>query len=175
MKTTTNFDFIYKNNYSAILKFIDNRVNHDKMVAEELTNDVFIKANEHLKIFNPELAQLTTWLHTIAKNVIIDHYRKIKQQNQSIDVDNAMELPSNNATSNGIEGKELMLSINTAINLLRSKQQREVFNLYYLNNKKYEEIAEILDISMSNVKVTLLRAKECLQKSLVNVYQREFA
>lgn len=176
----TTFESIYKDNYKAIFNFIKGRVGFNTEVAEELTNDVFIKVNEHLKVFNPELSKVSTWIHTIAKNIIIDHYRKNKNSHltQSTDLINSegnevFVIPSNANTSDLIEGKELSSAIHNAMEKL-SQKQREVAELFFLHNKKYVEICEILDIPMERVKVTLLRAKIKLQESLKEVYEYSY-
>ena len=68
-----------------------------------------------------------------------------------------------------IESKELQKAINTAMCKL-NETQKNVVDLYFIKGRKYEEIAEILNIGMSNVKVTLLRAKAILQTQLQNEY-----
>ena len=44
--------------------------------AEDLTNTVFEKAFAAMGRYEPSPAQFSTWLYTIARNVVIDHYRK---------------------------------------------------------------------------------------------------
>jgi RNA polymerase sigma-70 factor (ECF subfamily) len=178
----TLFNQVYAENYSKILNFIKNKINGDLETAEELTNDVFLKVNEHLSIFNPDLATISTWIHTIAKNIVINHYRKQKEQLISIDnvhSDNDgkkhyITISSDDNTSDKIESRELSLAIDTAMNKLTGKY-KEVAKLYFLHNKKYVEIADILDIPLNSVGTTLLRAKEALQWQLRNVHKSVLA
>lgn len=176
---TKKFNDVYVEYHSRILKFINYRINLDLATAEELTNDVFMKVNEHLAIFDCDKSKLNTWIHSIAKNIIIDHYRKMKNNTDSINKVNAdgvlkVQIYSNDIASDLVEGKELQSAINTAMNKLKNKQ-KQIAELYFFHNMKYVEIAELLDIPLNSVKVTLLRAKEELQYSLKNVYKYSIA
>ena len=77
------FNEIYSEYYSYVLNFISQKVSRD--VAEELTNDVFMKVNNNLDRFNPEKSKMSTWIISIAKNAIIDNFRKVKLQTTSIE------------------------------------------------------------------------------------------
>lgn len=176
----SDFAVIYKQYYSVVLDHIKFKINGDIMIAEELTDDVFIKVSEHLKIFNPDRASIKTWILTIARNIVIDYYRKVKEQTISIngfvnsEGHETIQIHSTLKASNKIEGQELGSAINTAMNQLTGKQ-KEIAELYFMHNKKYVEIAQVLDIPLGSVKATLLRAKESLQYLLRNVYQTEMA
>jgi RNA polymerase sigma factor (sigma-70 family) len=79
---------------------------------------------------------------------------------------------SNCPTNQRYDKQELNNSIMSAIGKLKGNY-KTIAELFFLEEKSYEEISTVLDISMSNVKVTILRTREKLQELLSNV--REMA
>ena len=71
------FNQIYSDNHKRVLNFITMKIN-DNLIAEELTNDVFMSLYKHLNSFDETKASMTTWIMNFAKNKVIDHYRKVK-------------------------------------------------------------------------------------------------
>jgi RNA polymerase sigma-70 factor, ECF subfamily len=168
---------LYQQHYAKILNFINFRVKNT-VIAEELTNDVFMKAYDHLAIFDASISHITTWLYNIAKNKVIDYYRTEGQKSQrylntSDFVDSEgnefFQISDNADTSSVAEGNEVSADINKALEGLKPNYKR-VAELFFLEQKQYNEIAEILQMPMNTVKVTLMRAKEMLQKSLQGSY-----
>lgn len=167
-----DINFIYNKYYNKILSFVKFRIN-DPERAIEITQDVFIKANEHLASYDVNIAAVNTWLYTIAKNKVIDHYRSDKSHlktNVSDYTDDqgneTYQFVDHNESSDHIlENKELLSKINDSFNQLKGNYKK-VAMLALIDQKSYAEIAEICDLSLSNVKVTLMRAKEKLQGML---------
>jgi RNA polymerase sigma-70 factor (ECF subfamily) len=69
------FTHLYRLYFSQVFTFINFRVTR-REDAEDLANTVFEKALAAIDRYQPKPAQFSTWLYTIAKNCIIDHYRK---------------------------------------------------------------------------------------------------
>jgi len=174
----TEFQQVMEANKGMITAFVSKKVNN-QAVSEEIVADTFIKAWQHFDTFDVSKSQITTWLHTIAGRLVIDYYRTINKQRKL----EFTEMPENSdylqvsgnvqdfasPASELIESKELQKAISAAMENLKPIQQ-QIVNLYFVKGRKYEEIAEILNIGMSNVKVTLLRAKAILQSKLQNEY-----
>ena len=72
---STAFTSLYRLYFSQVFTFINFRV-ASREDAEDLANTVFEKALGAIDRYRPRPAQFSTWLYTIAKNCIIDHYRK---------------------------------------------------------------------------------------------------
>jgi RNA polymerase sigma-70 factor (ECF subfamily) len=175
------FDKIYKEYYYPVLDRIRKSINNDTETAKELTDDVFIKVNDHLSVFNPEKAKLITWIFSIAKNTVIDYYRannKVRQLALTELNDVSETFAINNSayadmkTDQNYDNNKVRKEIERAMSKLTGNY-KTIAELYFLEEKQYNEIAEILNISMSNVKVTILRTRERLQELLANV--REMA
>jgi len=174
-----NITKVYNENYESILFFISRKVN-DRMAAEEIAADTFIKANEHLSEFNPETSKMTTWLHFIANNLIIDYWRTNYNEKRVLvsgfvndKGEETFQYVSNEseAADYDMEREELKNKINRALAGLKPKY-RKVLELYFIDGKKYREIAEELDVSMSNVKVMINRGRKQIIEALQTNYVR---
>jgi RNA polymerase sigma-70 factor (ECF subfamily) len=168
-------DRAYKNlmnkYHDAIYNFIYRMV-HDREQVEDLTQEAFIKAFSSLKSFNEEFA-FSTWLYKIATNNSIDYIRKKKLQMYSIDKpieskdsDFVFELPdeSYEADKDLISNQRAVL-LRQAIDDLPEKYRR-VIALRHVEERSYEEIAEILKLPIGTVKAHIFRARELLYKQL---------
>jgi len=147
----------HKNVYNYIAFRIDNH--HD---AEELASEVFVKAIQGWKSYNPALP-LEGWLIGIAKNVVTDYLRKAMKR-QFFPIDSIMELISSEKQPEEVvvineESKKLM----SAMVKLRDKE-RQILSMKFATQLKHSEIAMILKISESHVGVTAHRAMTKLRK-----------
>lgn len=175
-QSTENQDFtkVYDSNFKQIHSYIAQRIKN-QAISEELTNDVFLKAYSHFSTFNVNLSSVTTWLHTIAKNTIIDYFRS-KNNHQK---DTFTEMPENSdylqvksslgLASDLIEGKQLKASMLQAFSKLK-ETEINCINLWFIEGKSLNEIASILNIPLGTAKVTILRAKDKLRVSLKPAY-----
>ncbi len=167
----TAYKKLMRKYHDAIFNFIYKMV-HDREQVEDLTQEAFIKAFGSLKKFNDEYA-FSTWLYKIATNNSIDYIRKRKLQVYSIDkpVDArdsefAFELPDE-----GYEADRELISdqravmIRDAIGKLPPKY-RKVIELRHVEEKSYEEIADVLKLPIGTVKAHIFRARELLYKQL---------
>lgn len=172
-----NINWVYKKYYDLIYWFILNKVRKVE-IAQELTNDVFIKVNKHLLNYDVYRAKLSTWIYTIANNTIIDYYRTDKsnkvQSVESFTDDNGNEYfqfeAYNVECSDLIEGNETNDQITNAMKKLNDKE-KSIAMLYFVNQMKYKEISEKLDIPMGSVKGTINRIRIKLQSELKNVHE----
>lgn len=165
---------IYKKHYTQIFNLVNYKINN-RIAAEEITQDVFIKANEHLQNYDVNTAKVLTWLYTIANNKVIDFYRSKKDTALHVSDyvnekgEETIQITDNQETDSIIDASETNEAINRAFEGLKPKY-KEVSKLYFIDQKKYDEIAQILDISLSNVKVIINRSRAKLQESLQGVY-----
>lgn len=175
-----DFNTIYNKYYSVIFNYINLKLNYKQVIAEELTNDVFLKAYEHLNSFDPSKGKVLTWLLTIATNKITDNWRTLENRNKAnttlIDSfvdENGKEFFQIADDSSETDSYTIGIEINTrvfeALNSLKPQYKR-VAELRFIEGREYTEIAEIMNISMDNVKVSVMRCKEMLQNKLQNTY-----
>lgn len=171
------FETVYKDNADAILKFISFKIN-DFETAQELTNDVFMRVHKHWDNYDETKSSMRTWVISITKNVLIDHYRKKKRILVSIDafVDNEdstykykVDKIYLNVTEPTpfqlISSSETMKHLHRSITSLPKKCKR-IANLYFNHGMKYKAIAKHTGMTLSNVKVTIFRSRQFLIKKL---------
>ena len=166
------FNEIHKEYCSKILNYFSFKIN-DNETAEELTNDVFVKVYEHLDEYDESISKMNTWVFNIAKNVLIDYFRKRKLQTSSMGNyldDNGDESLVHSDYSNPekvMVNNELGEQIHLAINSL-PKKQSAIMNKFLVEQLSHEEIANLLAIPIGTVKATINRAKEILREKLIN-------
>jgi RNA polymerase sigma-70 factor (ECF subfamily) len=173
-----SIEVLYKQYYKPILNFIMQKM-HNVEIAEELANDTFIKAMDKMYQFNPEKSNISTWLHNISKNLIIDYYRKDdsdKYINVSSFVDESgnefMQIEDmNNKSDESLENKELLQAVQKAMSQLKPKYQK-IAQMFFIEDQPYPEIAEALQMPVGSVKGTIFRIKAMLRGELQFVYQK---
>ena len=164
-----------RNAQNAVIELLWNKVYnyvHGKIRNEEEAEDIaietFTKVFTKLKLYNEDF-DFTTWVISIAHNTMIDHIRKSPKLNISLDDDtNFLEiLEDQPSPEEYLILKQDNDKLITAIAQLREPYQR-IIELRYLEDKTYKEIAEELNLSLANVKVRLLRAKQLLMEVVQN-------
>ena len=112
-------------------------------------------------------SQFTTWMYRIARNAWIDQHRKRRHEVQQLNEDNepvsADPLPLDN-----LESKQRAAILQKALTHL-SVEKREVLVLSRYQNMKYEEIAELMDCTVSTVKVRVHRAIKDLRQIVIKI------
>jgi RNA polymerase sigma-70 factor (ECF subfamily) len=148
------------------------RIVRDKEEVEDLTQEAFIKAFTSLPSFNEEYA-FSTWLYKIATNNSIDYIRRKKLRTFSIDrpiesadSDFTFELPDlSDGADEELISKQRKKMIDEAISALPQKY-RQVILLRHVEEKDYQEIADLLKLPLGTVKAHIFRARELLYRAL---------
>ena len=145
--------------------------------AEDLTLETFGKAFKYLDKYSPQYA-FSTWLFRIAVNNSIDFIRHKNNIPQCVDSElsdyepeQLIEHTQSEVTptpEDHVMDKQRVEMLRLAVRQLPDKY-RKVVELRYFEDLSYEEISEKLNISLSNVKIQLLRAKNMLSQLMVNV------
>lgn len=172
---TANDDFarLYNKYYAGLYNYIALKVS--EMDAEELTNDAFIKINENYILYDVKIGNEGSWLYGIAKNSVIDFYRKNDKYNANTSIsdytdDNGKEIfqiADNAETDQNVERGELMSAIYKAMDKSLNQTQRKVAELHLIKEYTYEEVCNELNLSMNNVKSIIRRMKIALQIELM--------
>jgi RNA polymerase sigma-70 factor (ECF subfamily) len=134
----------------------------DRSRAEELTQDVFVRAWEKLHLFRGESA-FGTWLHRLTVNVVLNDRKTEGRQRARFEDDDEGSsvdlLPSRPATPGD------RMDLEMAISKL-PKGARRVFTLHDVEGYKHEEIAEMLGVTTGATKAQLHRARMLLRARL---------
>ena len=137
--------------------------------AEDLTQEVFIRVYRSLNQYDPSLGDLSNWLMRLARNLIIDDYRKRQRTptDSSDDLANhEYHLPSaSDSPQRKLERKERRLQVLTAIDKL-SHDLRECVILRDIEELTYQEIVDLLQIPEGTVKSRINRGRIELAKVL---------
>jgi RNA polymerase sigma-70 factor (ECF subfamily) len=138
----------------------------DRDRAEELTQDVFVRAWEKLHLFRGE-SSFATWLHRLTVNVVLNA-RKTDGRQRSRFEENDDDAGGMDARP-GVIGSPLapgdLLDLEEAITTLPPGARR-VFILHDVEGFKHEEIAEMLGVTSGATKAQLHRARLLLREAL---------
>jgi RNA polymerase sigma-70 factor (ECF subfamily) len=135
----------------------------DRMVAEELTQDVFVRAWQKLALFRGDSA-FSTWLHRLAVNVVLNARKLEGRQRRRFGADDDEEQDEFPITA-PVSMPGDVLDLESAIATLPPGARR-VFVLHDVEGYKHEEIAEMLEITAGGSKAQLHRARLLLREAL---------
>jgi len=145
---------------------------HSETMAEEVTQEVFISVFKDIQKFQFQSA-FTTWLYRIVYRRAADQFRKNrKHREHTISLTNSErqavvnELRDTEANpfEKAVEREKAQMLENTIASL--SPKQRAIMILRYINNRSYEEIAQILRCRIGTVKPRLNRAHKTMLEKL---------
>ena len=155
--------------FTLTLRIVKNRED-----AEEVAQDVFIKAYRYLADFKGA-SKFTTWLYTIVNNTCISFLRKKKLDIHSLDNEKVFEVADSQDSglrANLVEQKSKLAMVNDAIGLL-SGDDAQIITLYYKAEQSMEETAQILGIEVNTAKVRLHRARTRLKEKMETHFAEE--
>ncbi|MBI4421097.1 MAG: sigma-70 family RNA polymerase sigma factor [Gemmatimonadetes bacterium] len=157
--------------FSLLLRMV-----RDRELAEDLAQETFVKALNAIDSYRPEF-KFSSWIFKIANNAAIDHLRRRELDTLSLEgARDATTTERAEATAlqisdrgesplDEMEAKELGSAIEHAIGRLRP-EYRSCILLRHVEDRSYEEIAEILDLPLGTVKTYIHRARAELKESL---------
>jgi RNA polymerase sigma factor (sigma-70 family) len=137
-------------------------MHRDRDLSEDLVQNVFVRILKYRTLFRGD-GEFRTWMFHIARNVSHDHFRKKKVDARDTieDWEDRLGSDENRMTQYQQEENELLLSM--AMDKLPD-DKREILLLSKYQEKKYKEIAEILDCTEASVKVKVFRALQELKE-----------
>jgi len=151
--------------------------------AEDLTQEVFIKIYRTLPSFNQEKASFTTWVTTVTRNLLVDHFRKTKNDRATDSIDDrGSEDDERQALSQQLEDqgpspethmerRETRELVHAALQKL-SPELREAVILRDLQDMDYREIALALKVPEGTVKSRINRGRAELARLLQRTYKQ---
>lgn len=151
---------------------------HHEADAEDIAQEVFIEVHRNIHKFKGD-SKLSTWLYRIAVNKSLDFIRKKKRQKRSgffQAIFGFDQIPEPVETSKGmlpgisIDDQDRGRVLFQAIESL-SENQRIAFTLHKIEGLSYQEVTEVMDVSLSSVESLMHRAKKNLKKKLGNYYK----
>ena len=138
--------------------------------AQDLTQDVFLRVFRSLKSFRAGEGSFSVWLSRLARNLLIDHYRRTKLDRASSSIEEQLPMLEEKTASMGrteglVAGREASEFLQAALQKL-SPDLRETVILRDLEELEYKEIAQVLNVPEGTVKSRLNRGRAELGRIL---------
>ena len=157
----SDMERIYTEYHGKVMSYIRARI-RGEADAEDLCSDVFEKIYRKYDEYDREKAALGTWIFTITRNTLIDHFRRTKPSE---------ELDEN--LSDNIELDEDLLNTETLSELAAAlrklpQQMMDIIVLRYYDGKPLTEIAEMMNLSYGAVKLRHQNAVLMLRQALTD-------
>ena len=138
--------------------------------AQDLTQDVFLRIFRNLKSFRSGEGSFTVWLTRLTRNLLIDHYRRTKQERATDSIEEQLVVLEGKSspetrTDSMLAGREASELLQGALQRL-SPELRETVILRDLQELEYREIADVLQVPEGTVKSRLNRGRAELARIL---------
>jgi RNA polymerase sigma-70 factor (ECF subfamily) len=145
--------------------------------AEDLTQDVFVKLYRNLASFDVQKGSFQTWITTLARNLLVDHFRRTRLERATDSLDASLSTDDDGPSmadrladpgrsqEQHVAGLELKVRIQQALKEL-SPELREAVILRDLEDMDYKEIAEVLRVPEGTVKSRISRGRGELARLL---------
>lgn len=161
------------NRYKSMTYTLAIRIVKSHEDAEEVAMDSFLKAFQKIDSFKGE-SKFSTWLYTIVYREAITKVRK-----KTIDTAEVDDFVKDNYSEDqdfpqleAMKEEEQKKYVRQAVDRLPEKDAL-IITLFYLNENSIEEIQQITDLTESNVKVKLFRARKKLKTELAGLLNEE--
>lgn len=156
-----SFELLYDEYYDKVYIYIFRRVNHQQ-TAEDLTADVFM--NAFARPYDPKLAKFSTYIFTIASNILKNHYRSASKNSLLAGEEELgkamlgdMDIPD------ALIAREASARLKLALAQLPERQYMLLFRRYYLE-QSFKEIGGALSVTESYARKIHERALASLKK-----------
>ncbi len=155
------FANLYENNVARVSRYVYYRV-HSQVDAEDITQEVFIRAWKAINRYSPRGVSFGAWLIAIAHNLIIDHFRAKKQV---IPLDSVADtLPSNDKSPTALSEVNFdRIQVKQAVFKLAPDKQKVVV-MRFVDGLSCAEVAQLLNKSEGAVRVIQHRALKDLRR-----------
>jgi len=161
---------IYDQHYSRVRKFVLALVK-DEWAADDIIQETFLKVQENVESLR-DPAKLSSWIFRIAHNLCQDHFRRLKKSRKEENIDQEETGDLHEALiqkglgiQKELEQRQMGECVQNQINLLPDSL-RTVLVLFDIMEFSHQESADVLGITIENVKVRLHRARKKLKSIL---------
>ena len=158
---TVDIDQIYTEYSGKVMGYIRARV-RSKAEAEDLHSEVFEKILRKIEGFDPTKASMNTWIFTVTRNTVIDHFRR-SRPGEELDEN----LSDDTEIDEGLLQTESLSELAAALRKL-PQQLMDIVVLRYYDGKPLTEIAKIMNLSYGAVKLRHQNAIMLLKEQLMD-------
>ena len=132
--------------------------------AEDVVQEVWIKLWKQ-RDYLDKIQNVEAWCMQLTRNISIDHLRSKHRRTEGLD-EGVRQIQSNDHTPDvTLTKKDLFQKIQQMMNDL-PEQQRDVMHLRDIEGYAYQEIADMLDLTLNQVKINLFRARTTIRKQI---------
>ena len=160
------FAQLYENHFDKIFRYVVLKI-RNQAEAEDMTQQVFIKAYESIGSYQSQGVPFTAWLFRIAHNQMVDYVRK-QSKRQTVPLDESLQIMDDCDVEHEVETKIEMEKVVLATAKL-TKAQREVISLRFAGGLSITEAAKTMRKSEGAIKALQHSAILALRKTLVGV------
>jgi RNA polymerase sigma-70 factor (ECF subfamily) len=160
----TEFGDIYRRFLRPVYAFVAYRVG-DRVAAEDITAQVFEKAWRGFSGFDPKRAGASTWIFTIARNCLTDHWRGAARNPGEVELQADLKSDAAADPEPRLQALELRRELSVALDSLETRE-REIVALKFGGGMNNREIAGLLEITETNVGTILYRSLRKLKNQL---------
>ena len=153
---------LYERYYRGIYRYLYYRVG-DRQIAEDLTSEVFLRMLRFIAGFHPPASMFQSWLFQIARNLAIDHYRKMSGR-ENLPLEERMAA-ANVDLDRTVEHNLTSQSLRQALDRL-TEDQRDVILMRFVAEMPLAQVARVLHKSEDAVKGLQRRALLALRRIL---------
>ncbi|MCX6182907.1 MAG: sigma-70 family RNA polymerase sigma factor [Bacteroidetes bacterium] len=157
-----HFEKLYGRYFLPIFKYIFNRIRMEHETAE-ITSDVFAKALVNIKKYKYKEVPFVSWLYGIARNEMLQHFRKQKIQNTVFVEEDKLRHFTEEIDS--VNKEELFEKMKKALEEL-APEELELVEMKFFQQLSHKEIAAILNISEENARVKTFRVIKKLKETV---------
>ena len=159
----TPFDEVYRDHADAVYRFCVSQL-RDRETAEDVTGDVFAAAFAAYGRVRPDPAGVRTWLFRIARNAVIDQYRREGRRRSLIArIGRDREFPD--SVEENVEQRYDLRAICAALETLRERD-RQLVGLRVAGGLSYAEVGQVMGMRESAAKMATHRALERVRARL---------
>ncbi|MFG2848622.1 sigma-70 family RNA polymerase sigma factor [Kitasatospora sp. NPDC048296] len=151
--------------HAAVLSYLVKRTFGDPQLAEDLTQETFIRALHHPEILSTEHQTALPWLYRVARNLLIDHLRSRRYRPVEVGSDDLDMLFEESAAANEIDLLLTSWSLRSALASLSDRHRAVVVQVYF-ENRSINAAAEILGVPPGTVKSRCHYALRSLRSAL---------
>jgi RNA polymerase sigma-70 factor (ECF subfamily) len=157
------FAQLYDAYVDRIYRYIYFRVSDDSLT-EDLTSQVFLKAWEYLDRYQAGSSPYLAWLYTIARNLVIDHYRT---KRETVNLDDIVHISGNEPSPDEeVQSRFEIDEMRDALQFLTDEQQ-QVLILRFISGLSTENVAEIMEKREGAIRALQMRALQTLSKYMM--------
>ncbi len=175
-RTGKDFSFFY-NKYYPKLIYYTSRMCNDQQKAEDISTDSFLIAFEKIDKYEKEKSQFSTWLFTIAKNLMLQDIKNSKKT-MSLDIEIDEEGTTMKDFIQEEESEEYLHELTGKKADIMKRQiaslkepYRRVIEMREIKKMQYKDIADELDLNLSTVKSQIRNGRSILIKETLKEFE----